>query len=148
MAGGTSPGSIGAFTRPNNVTFDHLRIAIRNFGRQARNWTASINSTDLSNPLTVRALNDQLMQLEKIFLVPGGVPLQNSTRHAILAYTGLDKYGQATFPGIVNLLNQFLRIPEQDRDAWAGWELLRRHVTEIYVMIVQAESHLKPHFII
>ena len=31
---------------------------------------------------------------------------------------------------------------------WKYWEDLRRHVTEIYVMIVQAASHLEYHHII
>ena len=36
----------------------------------------------------------------------------------------------------------------EERNQWEGWEKLRRHITEVYVMIVQATSHLKPVFVI
>ena len=64
------------------------------------------------------------------------------------------KTTKATFPGIVNLFNDLVKInregtPKNPKpDEWAHWEDLRRHVTEIYVMILQAASHLKPHHVI
>ena len=49
-------------------------------------------------------LNDQVMQLEKIFLTQKqGLPLQNSTKHVILSFEnggGFENHGRATFPGI------------------------------------------------
>ena len=146
--GGNSPGSIETFTRPNNVTFGNLRNAIRTFQRQALNWTLSLNTTDLTNPLTVRMLNDQVMELERIFVTQ--LPLQNVSNHAILSYQKLNSYhGKATFPGIVNLLEEFYNLPlDLDRNDWSGWEKLRIHVTELYVMILQAASYLQPHHII
>lgn len=98
--------------------------------------------------MTVRTLNDQMMQLEKIFLLPNGLPFQNTSNHAVLTFDGGKNYGQATFPGLMNLLQEFLKVPDQERNTWYGWELLRRHVTELYVIILQAASHLKPHHII
>ena len=110
--------------------------------------------------MNVRMLNDQVMQLEKIFLTPKpGLPLDftNSTKHIILSYGvggGFENYGKATFPGIVNLFNDLVKVntdgnpKNTEPDKWAHWEDLRRHVTEIYVMILQAASHLKPHHVI
>ena len=110
--------------------------------------------------MNVRMLNDQVMQLEKIFLTAKpGLPLDfaNFTKHTILSYGfggGFENYGQATFPGIVNLLNDLVKVnpdltaKNPNPNDWEHWELLHRHVTEIYVMILQAASHLKPHHVI
>ena len=110
--------------------------------------------------MNVRMLNDQVMQLEKIFLTPKpGLPLDlpNFSKHIILSYGvggGFENHGKATFPGIVNLFNDLVKVnpdgtPKNPKpDEWAHWEDLRRHVTEIYVMILQAASHLKPHHVI
>ena len=109
--------------------------------------------------MNVRMLNDQVMQLEKIFLTPKpGLPLDftNSTKHIILSYGvggGFENFGKATFPGIVNLFNDLVKVNPDETlktkpDDWAHWEDLQRHVTEIYVMILQAASHLKPHHVI
>ena len=119
-----------------------------------------LTCADLDNPMNVRMLNDQVMQLEKIFLTPKpGLPLDftNSTKHIILSYGvggGFENHGKATFPGIVNLFNDLVKVNQDETpknpnpDKWAHWEDLRRHVTEIYVMILQAASHLKPHHVI
>ena len=113
--------------------------------------------------MNVRMLNDQQMQLERIFLTQNvGLPLQeNSTKHTILSFEkGADNnhLGSPTFPGIVNLLDDLVKMKSDDDQtpafgadgpkAWQHWEALRRHVTEIYVMIIQAASHLEPHHII
>ena len=57
---------------------------------------------------------------------------------------------------IVNLLDDLVKnspetnLPKTtaELNEWKYWEDLRRHVTEIYVMIVQAASHLEYHHII
>ena len=150
ISGGNSPCNIEIFTLTNNVTFGNLKTAILQFRKQAKNWTKTLNTTDLSYTITVRILNDQVMQLEKIFITEHGLPLQNQTNHVILAKKGvINNHGKASFPGIVNLLEDLIQFPsDQDRNEWPKWEDLRRHVTKIYVMIIQATSHLKPHQII
>ena len=62
-----------------------------------------LTCADLNNPMNVRMLNDQVMQLEKIFLTPKpGLPLDftNSTKHIILSYGvggGFENYGKGGF---------------------------------------------------
>ena len=108
-----------------------------------------MHQQDLTNPIVVRMLNDQMMQLEKIFLSAKSLPLQSSSNHVLLSAQGGQWYGRATFPGLINLFNEVLYPPPDklqpngNRDDWDVLEKLRRHVTEIYVMIRQATSHLK-----
>ena len=123
----------------NDVSFDLLKDGIDDFKKQAEDWEKSLETLDKSNPIVIRMLNDQMMQLEKVFLAPTG--------HVIFSPKHNSRYGQAIFPGLVNLLQEFNHLPTQDRrDQWeeTGWEYLKRNVTEIYVCIVQATSLLKP----
>lgn len=132
--------------RQNQVAFDTLEIAIKEFDKQAKNWTDSFNFTNFNDPIATRMLNDQMMQIEKIFLSSNGLPFQNETRHIILASNSSSHYGSPTFPGIINLFERFVLSGMKtniDRNKWEHWETLRRHVTEIYVKIMQAASHLK-----
>ena len=128
-----------------------LKTAIDEFKIQAENWTDTVKVTDFSNPMTARMLNDQMIQLEKIFLAPNGLPRDKLTKN-VLIKGGL-KYGKAIFPGIINLLNELHENIEDKPindliEQWDGWELLKRHITELYVMIIQATSHLKPFHLI
>ena len=134
----------------NNVSIDILDHPIKDFRRQVRNWTETVETLDLTNPILVRMLNDQMMEVEKAFLTPFGLPLQNSTNHVLFSARGSSHHGKVNFPGIINLLEEFDNLPTDDeRQGWTeGWEKLRRHVTEIYVFIKQASSILKPHHIV
>jgi hypothetical protein len=140
--------------RLNDITFETLDLGIAKFDKQARDWTKMLDTTDLSNPIALRMANDQMMQVEKIFLTPVGLPMQNMSQHVILRFNSASKYGKATFPGITKLMESIMEIimsttsTIEDRNQWPEWEMLRRHVTEIYVMIIQATSLLKPVYMI
>ena len=122
------------------VKFDILEDAVNEFATIVRNWTDTVNKTDFRNPMMARMLNDQMIEMDKIFLTT--LPRDMLDSHA-LVQGGL-RYGRASFPGIEKLLKELLEKTTSEIDTWDGWELLNRHVTEIYVMIVQATSHLKP----
>ena len=72
----------------NNVTIDILDNPIQEFKRQVRNWTETVETLDLTNPILVRMLNDQMMEVEKAFLTPFRLPLQNSTNHILFNAKG------------------------------------------------------------
>ena len=136
------------YLRDNDVSLDLLDRAIDGFKEVSKVWNQTLETVDKTNPILIRMLNDQMMQLEKAFLSPAGLPLQKTTNHVIFSTKNLgsNDYGKATFPGIVNLLEEFNQLQTEDeRKKWTGWEDLRRHVTEIYVCILQASSLLKPH---
>jgi hypothetical protein len=88
------------------------------------------------------------MELDRIFVLPGGLPLQNGTlRHAIFAPGRDDAYGSAVFPGVTDLLRQIgedgITLAAVDlRNAL--YEALRRHLSDLMVAVHQAASHLRP----
>ena len=118
---------------------------MEHFSLQARNWTLSVNNTDFDNPLAVRMLNDQIMELDRVLVLPGGLPFQNGTRNGVFGPRRSDIYGgrNEVFPGISDLLadiDDVLTIEEKQR----RYEMLRKHITELMVAVHQAASHLKP----
>lgn len=89
------------------------------------------------------------MEVDRIFVLPGGLPLKNGTlRHAIF---GED--GNTVFPGIHDLLERIKQENEQneEQEEWRKdeyYEMLRRHISDLMVAVLQAASHLRPfHFV-
>ena len=57
--------------------------------------------TDYSNPMTARMLNDQMLQLEKIFMTShhkSGAEIQNVGNSNLVLLQGGLKNGKASFP--------------------------------------------------
>jgi hypothetical protein len=51
------------------VTLRHLRDAVEMFEQSTDTFMAKLEKSDLRNPMEVRIINDQLMQLERVFLM-------------------------------------------------------------------------------
>ena len=97
---------------------------------------------------------DACVQVEKIFLIPSGIPSHNATKHAIFASPShsVSQSTFTTFPGIYELVYQLERLDSntriedpirknQMREGIA--DQLKRHVTDLLVVIHQATLHLQ-----
>ena len=147
------------------IGFDILNDGIEEFKQQVNIWNCKLQNpidTDFSNPMTARMLNDQMLQLEKIFMTShhhkSGAEIQNVGNSNLVLLQGGLKNGKASFPSLINLLEKFQE--DNVNDNWidstldeggkiwkigerSGWEMLNRNITDIYVMLNQATSHLK-----
>ena len=104
----------------------------------------------------------QIMQIERIFILPVGLPVRNTTRHALLMATRSFTPSQASskwFPGI-HLLFQKLSDVDQMTDSDKIYSIfsdrevdkfdaireireeMRRHMTDLIVAIHKAAIHL------
>ena len=83
---------------------DDLRAAVNMFGEQAREFEHRLSTVELDNELEIPATNDQLMQVERAFIDPQGVPLQNLYKHLFSAPSKFNSYTGSAFPGLQNLL--------------------------------------------
>ena len=101
------------------------------------------------------------MQLERIFLLPVGLPVRNSTRHALMATRSFTSTQESSkwFPGI-HLLFQKLSDLDHITDSEKIYstfsnrevdkfdaireirEEMRRHMTDLIVVIHKAAIHL------
>ncbi|XP_061673492.1 aminopeptidase NAALADL1 [Syngnathoides biaculeatus] len=80
-----------------NISMEPIKRAVANFRKAATHLEQVIRSADLANetPMKVRKINDQLMLLERAFLMPPAFPSQY--RHAI--WTPVETTIQS-FPGL------------------------------------------------
>ena len=53
-----------------------------------------VNSSVIVLQLEERVLNDQLMLLERVFLLPKGLPGRPDVRHALFSPANFDAYGK------------------------------------------------------
>ena len=98
----------------------------------------------------------QIMQVERIFLTPNGIPDITTTKHLLFAtpsFTTSQEYAM-TFPGIYHILQKVTDLEEKKPPPTAEQKQtllddlknqLKRHLTEIIVAIHQATIHLQ-HF--
>ncbi|XP_068233821.1 N-acetylated-alpha-linked acidic dipeptidase 2-like [Palaemon carinicauda] len=115
----------------------------------AHNFTAAtinfVNKLDLVkstlNPVMLRSVNDQIMKLERVFILPTGLPGRPVIRHAIFAPSQFNHYGAAGFPGIADLLYKI--------DSLQGDELIkrhkeiRRHISDLTIVLQKASDYLE-----
>jgi len=129
----------------HGVNVDLLINMFRKFDGGANEWQRHLENESMTDPLVLRALNDQLSNLEQCFLLPQGLPFQKSYRHILSA---LSKYsnlpGSGIFPGLQDLLFSI------DKSNWDDevLKLVEKHVSELIVGLHRATSLLKPnHYI-
>ena len=92
------------------------------------------------DPLKARMLNDQIMKLERLWIMPKGLPGRENIRHAIF---GPPQHGGPQFlPGISDLLHE---AGTKDTKEYAEKLLeLRKHLSDLMIMFRQAASWLQP----
>ena len=78
--------------------------------------------------MDLRIMNDQMMQLERVFLMPAGLPGRPQVRNAIFAPGKFNSYAGAPFPGISDLLNEIDDLKDGAKSA--RWKEIRQHVSQ------------------
>ncbi|MGH0177682.1 UNVERIFIED_CONTAM: hypothetical protein FKN15_006131 [Acipenser sinensis] len=125
-------------TLPQYV-FNGVVKAIQEFKEAARNLHGRTETVELTNPLEVRRLNDQLMDLERAFIDPLGISGRPWYRHVIFAPSLHDAYGSSSFPGLTDALFDIENDPDQAR----RWEQIKKEVSVITFIIHSAASTMK-----
>jgi hypothetical protein len=79
--------------------YDLMLQKMSAFKVAAQRWTERrdllVQQGDLQNDyFQQRALNDQLMMLERVFLLPKGLPGRPDVRHALFSPANFDAYGE------------------------------------------------------
>jgi len=93
-------------------------------------------------PELLRLINDQMRGFERNFLLAEGLPDRIQYRHVIVAPSMFDAYGGSAFPGVGDIL---YNINEQDPGSAEHTRLvkvLRKHVSDLMILIGRASQHL------
>ncbi|MBN3300977.1 FOLH1 carboxypeptidase, partial [Amia calva] len=128
--------SYGNLLRKNNVSLDGVLKAAQEFKKAASSLHKATQTVELTNPMEVRRLNDQLMNLERAFIDPLGIFGRPWFRHIIFAPSQHDAYGSTTFPGLTDALFDIEADPDQAR----RWKAVKKEVSVLAFTIHSAAS--------
>jgi len=90
--------------------------------------------------LRLRELNDQLMLLERIFILPKGLPDRPEERHVLFVPSKFNKYGASALPGIGDLLHQYQKLNATAKEE--RFVQVRKHISDIMITFHQAAKWL------
>ncbi|XP_077579242.1 N-acetylated-alpha-linked acidic dipeptidase 2 isoform X1 [Stigmatopora nigra] len=123
------------------VSFDSLFSAVENFTVAAREFHERLQNVNRANPLQVRAMNDQLMYLERAFIDPLGLPGRPFYRHVVFAPSSHNKYAGESFPGIYDSLFDIKHSADQEE----AWNEVRRQISIAAFTVHSAAMTLTAH---
>ena len=58
----------------NGATLKYLEEAVKEFVTSCSDFMESLKDMEKNNPIKLRMVNDQMMQLDRVFIIPGGLP--------------------------------------------------------------------------
>ncbi|XP_064110868.1 N-acetylated-alpha-linked acidic dipeptidase 2-like [Macrobrachium nipponense] len=122
--------------------FPLLEESAHNFTAATAIFAQKLDSVkDTLDPVMLRAINDQMMKLEQVFIMPTGLPGRPTIRHAIFAPSQFDNYAAAGFPGISDLL---YRIDDlQGEELSKRHKEIRRHISDLTILLQKASGLLE-----
>ena len=120
-----------------NVTLDHLAREIETFSRKADDFEKKkAEVSDTQDFAKLRMLNDQMMQMERAFIWPFGLPGRKLVRHVLFAPQMHNIYGSSSFPGITDALF--------DIEKTNNWKLVKEQVSIAITCVREAGKILAP----
>ncbi|KAK3712657.1 hypothetical protein RRG08_058560 [Elysia crispata] len=119
--------------------YGKLDDVISGFEADIIDFQKRLEKIDKNNPYAVRRMNDQILLLEKAFLISEGLPTRPSKKHILFAENSNDAYAESTFPGLVDLLFKIDSAPGSAE----RWERVKRHFSAILHTIQTAGATLR-----
>ncbi|XP_061684486.1 N-acetylated-alpha-linked acidic dipeptidase 2 isoform X2 [Syngnathoides biaculeatus] len=122
------------------VSFDSMFSAVENFTVAAKEFHERLQAVNRADPIQVRAMNDQLMYLERAFIDPLGLPGRPFYRHVIFAPSSHNKYAGESFPGVYDALFDVEHSANQDK----AWNEVKRQISIAAFTVHAAAATLAP----
>ena len=117
-----------------NITIDHIEEAIEEFNKTSHEFESRKKSTKPTDFSKLRIVNNQMMNLEKIFINPYGLPGRPDTRNIVFAPSIANSYGSSSFPGISDTVSE----------KPVKWPEVKKQINILYKSIKEANEFLKP----
>ena len=128
----------GAELKQNSITLDGIEGAIQQYTKAAEKFKKENESAmDVKSDIELRDFNDRMVNVEKAFIYPYGLPNQPYTRHSVFAPTNTNSYASTTFPGISDLM---VAVNKTAHD----WQEIKRQISIVYKAISEATAVLLP----
>ena len=121
-----------------------LKAAINDFGVAVSSWESRRDKLAMTttDPLTIRQHNDQIMKLERVWLMSKGLPGRPEIRHSIFSPAKFNAYNGAAFPGISDLLHDEAEMVGDEKEK--RWKEIHRHLSDLMIIFRQAAAWLSP----
>eukprot|EP00794_Sanderia_malayensis_P016201 gene16201-17831_t len=103
------------FTK-QGIDIEHLKNTAREFKAAASNFETRLGRADLNNSMVLRAYNDQLMELERCFISPGGLGRRPSFKHVLYSPSSVNIYLGRAIPAVIEAIYRVQQGLEQDWD--------------------------------
>lgn len=134
----------GSRLESNGATLKYFETAVSNFNTTIISYRHDvISKLDENDLLAVRRVNDQLMQLERHFIDPHGLPNRPDYNHIVFAPSASDGYDSSSFAGLTDLLEAVGNQTEQQRPK--EWAQIKQHLSVIAFLIDAAGKSLSDH---
>ena len=128
----------GAELKQNNITLDAIEGAIKQYTKAAEKFKKENETAmDVKSDIELRDFNDRMVNVEKAFIYPYGLPNQPYTRHLVFAPSITNSYGTTSFPGISDLM-----VPTNKTSD--DWQEIKRQISIVYKAISEATAALLP----
>ena len=130
--------------KENGASLQYVKKAVMEFMTVCDEFMDMVERDDSlqKDPLRLRMVNDQLMHLDRTLLIDGGIPGRPSIRNAVFAPGKYNMYGGGGFPGIPDLLYDIDRLESEERKT--RWKTIKKHVSDLMILIQAATKFLKP----
>ncbi|XP_021356400.1 putative N-acetylated-alpha-linked acidic dipeptidase isoform X3 [Mizuhopecten yessoensis] len=128
----------GVVWHQQNVNIDALDSAVRNLTTSTNTFKNKINSLADRSPLSIRMLNDKMIQFERAFIDPEGLPDRRIYKHVMFAPSLYDSYSDNSFPGVVDTMHDIQLNNRTDK-----WGLLKQQVSVATYTIQSAANTLE-----
>lgn len=124
----------------NGASLKYIQEAVKDFKRATEDFLTHLDVKH--DPIKLRIANDQMMQLERVFYMPQGLPGRPDVRNAIFAPAKFNSYGGSAFPGISDLLHEIDSLEGEAKIQ--RWKDIKRHLSDLMIMIQAGARFLKP----
>ena len=126
----------GKTWQSRNINIDALKSAARNLTDSANNFHTYVNNAEINRELDYRKINDKMIQFERAFIDPEGLPGRRIYKHVMFAPSAFDSYSDNSFPGIVDTMSEI------ENDGVDKWEQLKQQVSIATYTIQSAANTL------
>lgn len=106
-------------------SISELNTAVHHFQEDIKKLAASSNISQWLN--VVRIINDKLMNMERAFIHPEGLPGRVYTKNVIFAPSSIDTYSSATFPSVYDGIANAIGA-NSTASAASRWEEVKQQV--------------------
>ncbi|XP_048581460.1 N-acetylated-alpha-linked acidic dipeptidase 2 isoform X2 [Nematostella vectensis] len=124
---------LNAEVSAHSIDLQYLERAVRNLSKEIDEFEKKIKDVEENkNFISLRVLNDKLLNFERAFIFPYGIPGIPSARHVIFAPNIYDmaKFQEGTFPTIGNAMHA------------KDWDQVREQVTVVAWCVMSAAKVL------